>query len=35
LAVSNLSAAVAEGTRLVRHPEAVGALLDELGAPRL
>jgi hypothetical protein len=31
----NLSAAVAEGTRLVRHREALGALLDELGAPRL
>jgi hypothetical protein len=31
----NLSAAVAEGTRLVRHREALGALLDELGAPQL
>jgi hypothetical protein len=31
----NLSAAVAEGTRLVRHNEALGALLDQLGAPEL
>jgi hypothetical protein len=31
----NLSAAVAEGTRLVRHREALGALLDELDAPTL
>jgi hypothetical protein len=31
----NLSAAVAEGTRLVRHREALGTLLDELGAPQL
>ncbi|HEV3189039.1 MAG TPA: hypothetical protein VGY54_01010 [Polyangiaceae bacterium] len=31
----NLSAAVAEGTRLVRHNEALGALLDKLGAPEL
>jgi hypothetical protein len=31
----NLSAAVAEGTRLVRHNEALGALLDHLGAPEL
>ena len=31
----NLSAAVAEGTRLVRHHEAMGALLDGLGAPLL
>lgn len=31
----NLSAAVAEGTRLVRHNEALGELLDELGAPEL
>ena len=31
----NLSAAVAEGTRLVRHREALGDLLDELGAPHL
>ena len=31
----NLSAAVAEGTRLIRHNEALGTLLDELGAPEL
>jgi hypothetical protein len=31
----NLSAAVAEGTRLVRHNETLGALLDKLGAPEL
>ena len=31
----NLSAAVAEGTRLVRHHEAMVALLDGLGAPTL
>ena len=31
----NLSAAVAEGTRLVRHNEALGELLDKLGAPEL
>jgi len=31
----NLSAAIAEGTRLVRHNEALGALLDKLGAPEL
>lgn len=31
----NLSAAVAEGTRLARHREALGALLDELRAPVL
>ncbi len=31
----NLSAAVAEGTRLARHREALGALLDELKAPEL
>ena len=31
----NLSAAVAEGTQLVRHHEALGALLDDLGAPML
>jgi hypothetical protein len=31
----NLSAAVAEGTRLVRDREALGALLDGLGAPQL
>ena len=31
----NLSAAVAEGTQLLRHNEALGALLDQLGAPML
>jgi Arc/MetJ-type ribon-helix-helix transcriptional regulator len=31
----NLSAAVAEGIRLARHQEAMGALLDSLGAPTL
>ena len=31
----NLSAAIAEGTRLLRHRESLGALLDELGAPQL
>lgn len=31
----NLSAAIAEGTRLLRHNEALGALLDDLGAPIL
>lgn len=31
----NLSAAIAEATRLLRHHEALGSLLDELGAPRL
>ncbi len=31
----NLSAAVSEATRLLRHNEALGALLDTLGAPRL
>jgi hypothetical protein len=31
----NLSAAIAEGTRLLRHHEALGALLDELEAPAL
>lgn len=31
----NLSAAVAEATRLLRHNEALGALLDQLGAPTL
>lgn len=31
----NLSAAVAEGTRLLRHHEALRSLLDELGAPEL
>jgi hypothetical protein len=31
----NLSAAIAEGTRLARHREALGALLDHLGAPEL
>lgn len=31
----NLSAAIAEGTRLVRHREALGELLDVLGAPTL
>lgn len=31
----NLSAAVAEGTKLLRHNEALGALLDRLGAPAL
>jgi hypothetical protein len=31
----NLSAAIAEGTRLLRHQEALGALLDHLGAPPL
>lgn len=29
----NLSVAVAEGARLLRHTEALGALLDQLGAP--
>lgn len=31
----NVSAVVAEGTRLLRHHEALGALLDALGAPKL
>lgn len=31
----NLSAALAEGTRLLRHQEALTALLDDLGAPTL
>lgn len=31
----NLSAAIAEGMRLLRHNEALGKLLDELGAPEL
>lgn len=31
----NLSAAIAEQTRRARHHEALGALLDRLGAPRL
>lgn len=31
----NLSSAVAEATRLMRHNEAMGALLDRLGAPEL
>jgi hypothetical protein len=31
----NLSAAVAEGTKLLRHNEALTALLDDLGAPAL
>ena len=35
LHVGNLSAAIAEGTRLLRHNEALGKLLDELGAPEL
>ncbi|MFO0757281.1 MAG: hypothetical protein U0359_12370 [Byssovorax sp.] len=35
LHIGNLSAAIAEGTRLLRHNEALGKLLDELGAPEL
>src|SRR5690606_2690693 len=31
----NLSAALAEGTRLLRHQEALVMLLDDLGAPEL
>lgn len=31
----NLSAAIAEGTALLRHNEALRSLLDELGAPQL
>ena len=31
----NLSAAIAEGTRILRHNEALGAMLDKLGAPEL
>lgn len=31
----NLSAAIAEATRLLRHNEALGSLLDDLGAPML
>jgi hypothetical protein len=31
----NLSAAVAEQTRLARHHEALGVMLDRLGAPKL
>lgn len=31
----NLSAAIAEATRLVRHREALGELLDAFGAPEL
>jgi hypothetical protein len=35
LHAANLSAAIAEGTRLLRHNEALGKLLDDLGAPEL
>src|SRR5262249_12046245 len=35
LHAGNLSAAVSEGIRLLRHKEAMGALLDRLGAPEL
>ena len=31
----NLSAAIAEATRLLRHHEALGELLDRVGAPML
>lgn len=31
----NLSAAMAEGTEILRHLERMGALLDRLGAPKL
>lgn len=31
----NLSAAITEQTRLMRHHEALGALLDRMDAPRL
>jgi len=31
----NLSAAIAEKTRLARHHEALGALLDRMGVPKL
>lgn len=31
----NLSAAVAEGTQLLRHLDAMASLLDRLGVPRL
>jgi hypothetical protein len=31
----NLSRAIAEGTRILRHNEALGTLLDDLGAPVL